>query len=154
MRRFNVARPVPTRVKSLRESSFSSFPVAANSQLIGPAQPAMRAPNGVEHDGPARKCGVAAARRMSPVREGTGSPTKALPFFACRHEAKGLFYRLRVLLLLFALLLSALPAAAKSWRVADFRDVIMIGGDGSSLVSERITLVFIGDWHGIHRFIP
>src|SRR5262249_30668961 len=26
--------------------------------------------------------------------------------------------------------------------------------DGSAVVSERITLVFVGQWHGIHRIIP
>lgn len=30
----------------------------------------------------------------------------------------------------------------------------MIAGDGSALVKERITLVFVGTWHGIHRTIP
>lgn len=55
--------------------------------------------------------------------------------------------------LVCVLLLSAV-AAARSWRVADFQDTISIGGDGSALVSERITLVFVGEWHGIHRFIP
>jgi len=48
----------------------------------------------------------------------------------------------------------AIPAWARSWRVADYHDTIAIGGDGSALVSERITLVFVGEWHGIHRFIP
>jgi uncharacterized membrane protein YgcG len=63
-------------------------------------------------------------------------------------------FHVRVLFLLLTLFAAALPAAAKSWRVADFNDVITIGGDGSSQISERVTLVFIGDWHGIHRFIP
>jgi len=48
----------------------------------------------------------------------------------------------------------AAPLAARSWRIADYEDTISIGGDGSALVSERITLVFVGQWHGIHRFIP
>jgi hypothetical protein len=63
--------------------------------------------------------------------------------------------KLRVysLVVLCVLCLSAI-ASAKSWRVADFHDTIAIGGDGSALVSERITLVFVGEWHGIHRTIP
>ncbi|HUC29053.1 MAG TPA: DUF2207 domain-containing protein, partial [Candidatus Acidoferrum sp.] len=57
---------------------------------------------------------------------------------------------------LLALLFCAvsIPAKAKSWRVADFQDHIHINQDGSAEVSERITLVFVGEWHGIHRQIP
>jgi uncharacterized membrane protein YgcG len=43
---------------------------------------------------------------------------------------------------------------AQSWRISDFQDVISINADGSTLVKERINLVFIGTWHGIHRIIP
>lgn len=43
---------------------------------------------------------------------------------------------------------------AQSWRIADFQDVISVSADGSTLVKERINLVFIGQWHGIHRIIP
>ena len=55
-----------------------------------------------------------------------------------------------------ALLFCALTgiAAAKSWRVADFQDHIHVNQDGSAEVTERITLVFVGEWHGIHRTIP
>ena len=45
-------------------------------------------------------------------------------------------------------------AHAKSWRVADFQDSITVSVDGSAVVTERITLVFEGEWHGIHRTIP
>lgn len=45
-------------------------------------------------------------------------------------------------------------AAAKSWRVADFQDNITVNEDGSALVTERISLSFVGEWHGIHRMIP
>src|ERR1700722_11558556 len=48
----------------------------------------------------------------------------------------------------------ALPLMAKSWRVTDFRDTITIQKDGGALVDERITLAFVGEWHGIHRIIP
>jgi Predicted membrane protein (DUF2207) len=45
-------------------------------------------------------------------------------------------------------------ATAKSWRIADFQDTITVDQDGSALVSERISLVFEGEFHGIHRTIP
>jgi len=50
----------------------------------------------------------------------------------------------------------AVPALAqvREWHIADFKDTISISADGSALVSEKITLVFIGEWHGIHRTIP
>src|SRR3974390_469498 len=55
---------------------------------------------------------------------------------------------------LACMLALVLPLAAKSWRVADFQDNIHINKDGSAEVTERITLVFVGEWHGIHRTIP
>ena len=59
-------------------------------------------------------------------------------------------------LLLFTSILLTLvsPASARSWRVADFRDTIGVAKDGSIIVTERISLVFVGEWHGIHRTIP
>lgn len=57
-------------------------------------------------------------------------------------------------LLLVGLLAGSLPAAARSWRIADFQDTIVIGGDGSAFVEERITLAFVGQFQGIHRSIP
>lgn len=48
----------------------------------------------------------------------------------------------------------ALPLAARSWRIADFNDTITIGSNGSTTVHERITVVFIGQFQGIHRTIP
>ncbi len=63
--------------------------------------------------------------------------------------------RFRCWLLAPALLLSLLlPAAAKSWRISNFQDTITVNDDGSALVQETITMVFIGEWHGIHRTIP
>jgi len=61
---------------------------------------------------------------------------------------------------LFSLLAALLPCAfpgtaqAKSWRVSDFQDKITVAKDGTAVVEERITLVFVGEWHGIHRTIP
>ncbi len=43
---------------------------------------------------------------------------------------------------------------AKSWRISNFEDTITVTPDGSALVNETITLVFVGEWHGIHRTIP
>src|ERR1017187_3361084 len=48
----------------------------------------------------------------------------------------------------------AAPLAAKSWRVGDFQDNIVVAQYGTAVVTERITLVFEGEWHGIHRTIP
>ena len=48
----------------------------------------------------------------------------------------------------------AAPLFAQSWRIADFQDTVLISEDGTALVKERISLVFIGQWHGIHRTIP
>src|SRR6202046_3273479 len=57
-------------------------------------------------------------------------------------------------LLLATILAFAAPAAAKSWRISNFQGTITINDDGSALVKETITLVFVGEWHGIHRTIP
>jgi len=61
---------------------------------------------------------------------------------------------MRLLLLLSCLLLFVSPLFARSWRIADFNDAITVSEDGSATVQERITLDFVGEWHGIHRFIP
>jgi uncharacterized membrane protein len=61
----------------------------------------------------------------------------------------------RIFLFLILALVPVLASAqGKSWHVSDFKDTISISADGSALVSEKITLVFIGEWHGIHRTIP
>lgn len=58
-----------------------------------------------------------------------------------------------LVLALLACVLTEL-AAAKSWRIADFQDDIVLNQNGSALVTERISLVFVGQWNGIHRMIP
>lgn len=58
------------------------------------------------------------------------------------------------LLLLLTLLPTLALAQGKSWHVSDFKDTISISPDGSALVSEKISVVFVGQWHGIHRTIP
>ena len=55
---------------------------------------------------------------------------------------------------LLALLVCVGAAPAKSWRVTDFQDNIVVERDGSAVVTERITLRFDGEWHGIRRTIP
>jgi len=62
----------------------------------------------------------------------------------------------KVLLLLVGLLLIAGSASAqvRNWHITDFKDTISIAPDGTALVSEQITLAFVGEWHGIHRTIP
>jgi uncharacterized membrane protein len=45
-------------------------------------------------------------------------------------------------------------AQARNWHITDFKDTIAIAADGSALVSEKIILSFVGEWHGIHRTIP
>ena len=60
-----------------------------------------------------------------------------------------------LLSLSLAMLLATTSAAqGHTWHVADFKDTISISADGSALVSEKITVVFNGTWHGIHRTIP
>jgi uncharacterized membrane protein len=63
-----------------------------------------------------------------------------------------------VKLLLSVLLGLLLPATAsaqsRNWHITDFNDTISIAADGTALVSEKITLAFVGEWHGIHRTIP
>jgi uncharacterized membrane protein YgcG len=59
------------------------------------------------------------------------------------------------ILTLFLLLVSSVAQGqSRNWRVKDFQDTISIAADGTALVSEKITLAFVGEWHGIHRTIP
>jgi uncharacterized membrane protein YgcG len=60
----------------------------------------------------------------------------------------------RVLQLCVCAVLLAVPALGKSWRISDYQDTIVVTKDGSAVIHERINLVFIGEWHGIHRTIP
>ncbi|HLV85474.1 MAG TPA: DUF2207 domain-containing protein [Candidatus Sulfotelmatobacter sp.] len=62
--------------------------------------------------------------------------------------------KLRLPELLAVILVLAAPLAAKSWRVSDFHDSIDIAQDGSAVVTERISVAFVGEWHGIYRQIP
>jgi uncharacterized membrane protein len=57
-------------------------------------------------------------------------------------------------LLATVLFATAAPLHAKNWRISRFDDTITVNQDGSALVRERLTIVFVGEWHGIHRTIP
>jgi Predicted membrane protein (DUF2207) C-terminal domain/Predicted membrane protein (DUF2207) N-terminal domain len=79
------------------------------------------------------------------------SPRRGQPRLYSRFR---LSLKTTICLLVVCLLASPASLAAKSWKVADFQDSITVSQDGSTLVQERITLDFSGEWHGIHRFIP
>jgi uncharacterized membrane protein len=59
-----------------------------------------------------------------------------------------------VLVLLLGILPGLASAQVRNWRIADFKDTIAINSEAGTFVSEKITLVFVGQWHGIHRTIP
>ena len=61
------------------------------------------------------------------------------------------FLSLLAVTLVFA---SSSAAQSKSWRITDFKDTVSISENGSAVVNEKITLAFVGEWHGIHRTIP
>ncbi|HEV2021749.1 MAG TPA: DUF2207 domain-containing protein [Terriglobales bacterium] len=58
------------------------------------------------------------------------------------------------LALLLLVLAASLPAAARSWRIANFSSQVLVDEDSSAVITERITLVFVGHWNGIYRDIP
>ena len=59
----------------------------------------------------------------------------------------------RILFSCFLLAISV-HAQQRSWRIADFSADIDVHKDGSADINEKISLVFIGEFHGIHRYIP
>src|SRR5260370_38038043 len=52
------------------------------------------------------------------------------------------------------LLLSSVSGWARSYHVANFNSTIHVDKDGSARVSEQITFVFEGEYHGVYRNIP
>lgn len=62
--------------------------------------------------------------------------------------------RVKPLFFILLILLFAPQLHARSWRIADFKDDIVIQKDGTTTVHEEITLVFVGSFQGIHRTIP
>src|SRR5947209_3000545 len=56
---------------------------------------------------------------------------------------------------LFLLLLAiAVPGWARSYRIARYDATIHVDEDGSARVTEKISLAFSGEYHGITRIIP
>ena len=56
--------------------------------------------------------------------------------------------------LLVLLLLCSLPAFAREYRIARFETEMSVQKDGTAAVTERIAVVFEGEYHGIYRDIP
>ncbi len=52
------------------------------------------------------------------------------------------------------ILLCASAALARDWRIADFHSTISIDDHGAAVITERITLSFIGQFNGVWRTIP
>ena len=59
-----------------------------------------------------------------------------------------------ILMLLCIALASPAAFAQRSWHVADMSADIDVHKNGSADIKERISLVFIGEYHGIYRYIP
>src|SRR5215467_6989173 len=78
-------------------------------------------------------------------------PVLSLNQGRCRRARRKM---LRFSPLLLTILALATTAFARSWRIADYNDEIVVSADGSTFVREHIQLVFEGEWHGIHRVIP
>lgn len=57
-------------------------------------------------------------------------------------------------LCLVALIAAGAPVFAKSWSINDYADTVTIERDGTTMVSEHLTVTFVGDYHGIYRTIP
>ncbi len=61
---------------------------------------------------------------------------------------------IRALCVLTVVFAIAFPAFARSWRISDFHSTIAIDDRGETIVNEKITMVFIGQYNGIWRTIP
>src|ERR1700688_3210487 len=82
------------------------------------------------------------------------SPHCQLPHDSRSPLCRPAFPVVKILPLLCVLFSTIASAQTRNWRVADFQDTISVATDGTALVSEKITLAFVGEWHGIHRTIP
>jgi len=60
----------------------------------------------------------------------------------------------RAAALLAVVLALCLPALARDWRIADFHSTISIDDHGGAVITEQITLSFLGQFNGIYRTIP
>jgi uncharacterized membrane protein len=70
------------------------------------------------------------------------------------HGTKMMFRWRLAAIALVLLTAGAWPAAARSWRIADFHASIGVSPDGATEVTERIQVVFEGQYQGIWRSIP
>lgn len=52
------------------------------------------------------------------------------------------------------ILLLALPAFAREWRITNFASNMEVAQDGTMAVRENLTIAFEGQYHGIYRDIP
>ncbi|MDR3746906.1 MAG: DUF2207 domain-containing protein [Acidobacteriota bacterium] len=68
---------------------------------------------------------------------------------SCTREVR--FSIALALLLCFVLIV---PASARDWHLARFDTQMSVAPDGVVDVTERLDLVFVGSYHGIHRDIP
>src|SRR3954447_4375484 len=59
-----------------------------------------------------------------------------------------------LVLILIVFVAIAVPAHAREWRISQFHSSIAVMDDSTMVVTERINLVFIGQFQGIHRTIP
>src|SRR2546423_14021468 len=66
----------------------------------------------------------------------------------CKH------FRNSAILIVVLIASCVAPAFARSWRISNFDSSIVVAKNGSAIVTERISLVFVGQFNGIHRYIP
>ena len=69
-----------------------------------------------------------------------------------RHVARR-FCNFGLAAVLLCLALTA-PALARDWHIARFDTQMTVAQDGSAEVTERLDVVFEGEYHGIYRDIP
>src|ERR1019366_2725785 len=62
--------------------------------------------------------------------------------------------QLRTLALIILCLSLAIPAFARDWHIARFDTQMSVAQDGVATVTERLDVVFEGEFHGIYRDIP
>src|SRR5690348_14808384 len=62
--------------------------------------------------------------------------------------------RFKAAVFLLSVALISAAHGQRSWRISDFNADIDVHKNGSADVDERITLAFVGSFHGIHRYIP
>jgi len=80
--------------------------------------------------------------------------SRLIGFIAGRDTvSKAWRFRGTIFLALLCLAL-VLPASARDWRLARFDTHMTVAQDGTTAVTERLDVVFVGAFHGIYRDIP